>query len=64
MKEFTVRGITYKVTGSIRLKELASVYLVHKALEGDELAKEILDAAGMKITDKDGNQIYPPVVKK
>ena len=36
------------------------MYLVHKALEGDALAKELIDAAQIKVTDKNGKQIYPP----
>ena len=57
---FTFRGNEYNVTGRIRLSDLCSMYLVHKALEGDALAKELIDAAQIKVTDKNGKQIYPP----
>ena len=58
---FIFLGNEYSVSGRVRLSDLCSMYLFHKALEGDALAKELLDAAQIKVTDKNGKQIYPPV---
>lgn len=61
---FLFRGTKYRKTGGrVPLKDLSNLYLIYKALEGDQLAKDLLDAAGTIITDYDGNQIYPQVTK-
>lgn len=60
MKTLTVRGIEFASTaGYVPLGELTKLYLVFRALDGDKLAIEILEAAGTIVTDNNGNQIWP-----
>lgn len=61
-KPYTVRGITYAKTvnaHNIKLKDLAELYLVIRAIEGDKLAEEILNSAGYIVTDVYGVQVWP-----
>ena len=57
----TVRGVDFFIQGNgyIPLNELTKLHLLFKAIEGDSLACEILDAAGTKMQDAEGNIIYP-----
>lgn len=66
-KKLSVRGMNFfrsRVEGDIPLSRLSEIYLVLSAIEGDKLAQDILDAAGMIIYDLDGNQIYPILLKE
>lgn len=61
-KSFLFRGIKYRTTGeNLPISELASLYLIHKALDGDKLANELLQAAKTVVRDVNGKQVYPPV---
>ena len=65
MIRVTIRGIDFAINGNSTpsVTELGGLYLVLKALEGDELAKEILDRLDKVIYDADRKQIYPPIEK-
>ncbi len=57
----TIRGINYRFSGSYApLGGLPLLFFIVKAMEGDSLACEILDAAGTKIINAEGDTIYPP----
>lgn len=61
-KPYTVRGITYANTDNashIKIGTLTELYLVILALEGDKLAEEILNSAGVIFCDIYGNQVWP-----
>ena len=61
-KKVAIHGIDLfrsRVDGDIPLARLSEIYFVLRALEGDKLAQDILDAAGTILHDVDGNQIYP-----
>jgi hypothetical protein len=58
----TVQGTEYATTekkGALPLAELSALYIVHRALQGDELAIEILNAAKSVVIDAHGNQVWP-----
>ena len=60
--KFVIRGITFKRYGRIPVHQLSGLYLMFKALEGDQISIDLLEAAGTVISDYDGKQIYPPKV--
>jgi len=61
-KSITIRGYKFASTGGyISLAELSKLYLVIRAIDGDELAVELLNAAGTTVKDFDGKQIWPIV---
>jgi hypothetical protein len=65
-KKLAIHGLNLfqsRVEGDVPLSRLSEIYFVLRAIEGDKLAQDILDAAGSIICDVDGNQIYPPVPK-
>lgn len=54
-----VRGHEFKSIGHIPLGELTKLYLLFRAIDGDELAIEILNAAGTIVKDANGIQLWP-----
>lgn len=61
-RSITVRGYKFALTGGyIPLAELSKLYLVIRAIDGDELAAELLNAAGTTVKDFDRKQIWPMV---
>jgi len=63
-KKIAIRSISLfqsRVEGDIPLSRLSEIYLVLRAIEGDKLAQDILNAAGTIIHDIDENQIWPPL---
>jgi len=62
-KSVTIRGVEFLAKNDIHdlpLMELCIAYFVMKAIEGDELAREIVDNTNGKIYSN-GVQIYPKV---
>ncbi len=57
----TIRGFRFESGGGVHipLQELASLYLVLKAFDGDQLAREIMDVFERTTFDNDGKRIYP-----
>ena len=65
MNTFEFRGISFAATGSrIKLHDLAELYFVFRALEGEKLAQDILITAGTVVKDVSGNQIWPCVLSE
>jgi len=65
-KKLAIHGMNLfhsRVEGDVPLSRLSEIYFVLRAIEGDKLAQDILDAAGSIIYDVDGNQIWPPLPK-
>ena len=60
-KKFKVRGHEWTPRDGthVGLSDLAKLYLVFRALDGDELAAELLNAAGTIVTDDNGTQLWP-----
>ena len=56
-----VRRHYFASTGNhIPVSDLPQLYMIFRALDGDELAREILDANETVIKDSDGKIVYPP----
>ena len=64
MNTFEIRGIKFKKTGGkLGIDELAALYLVMRAVEGDTLAIELLNTGDIRVVDFEGKLIYPKDVK-
>ena len=66
-KKLAMHGLNLfhsRVDGDVPLSRLSEIYFVMRAIEGDKLAQDILNAAGSIICDVDGNQIWPPLPKE
>jgi hypothetical protein len=64
-KGFEFRGIVFAATGKgVRLADLNQLYLVFRALEGDQLAIDLLNTAGTVVSDINKKQIWPVVDPK
>jgi hypothetical protein len=61
-KPVGVRGLKLafsRASGDIKISELLPMYLVLRAREGDQLARDLLEMAGTRVHDIEGNLIWP-----